>query len=86
MPVCIDDKKLRALELNSWQLLRLLQAQLPGVSCNEVSGISKCNGSLEKMFCCLYMNAAFLHNSWMSKDGSRWVCDTIYCVKHHTRF
>ncbi|KAF4350405.1 GPI ethanolamine phosphate transferase 2 isoform X1 [Cannabis sativa] len=75
-----DDQKLRALELNSWQLLRLLQAQLPGLSCegfpyhesiDKTSGISKCNGSLETKFCCLYTTAEFLHNSWMSKDVSR---------------
>ncbi|XP_015890563.3 GPI ethanolamine phosphate transferase 2 isoform X2 [Ziziphus jujuba] len=76
-----DDQQLRALELNSWQLLRLLEAQLPGLSCGsspydgliyeQGSRISKCNGSLEKVFCCLYMHAAFLHSSWMSKEVSR---------------
>ncbi|KAJ6420247.1 hypothetical protein OIU84_030207 [Salix udensis] len=31
-----DDKQLRVLELNSWQLLRLIQAQLPGLSCRNL--------------------------------------------------
>ncbi|KAF3439213.1 hypothetical protein FNV43_RR17488 [Rhamnella rubrinervis] len=77
-----DDQQLRALELNSWQLLRLLEAQLPGLSCGnspydgfifeQGSRTSKCSGSsIEKEFCCLYANAAFLHNSWMSKEVSR---------------
>ncbi|KAL5753336.1 hypothetical protein ACOSP7_023511 [Xanthoceras sorbifolium] len=72
-----DDHQLRALELNSWQLLRLLLAQLSGISCgnipcnsvgdSQMSGTSDCNGSIEKMLCCLYMNAAVLHSSWKSK-------------------
>ncbi|KAL5556550.1 hypothetical protein UlMin_038786 [Ulmus minor] len=75
-----DDQKLRALELNSWQLLRLLQAQLPGLSCenseysgsiDEGSRIINCNDSTEKLFCCSYMSATFHHHSWMSKDVSR---------------
>ncbi|KAJ6288276.1 hypothetical protein OIU76_024292 [Salix suchowensis] len=55
-----DDKQLRALELNSWQLLRLIQAQLPGLSCRNLpshngftdglaSTIVECSGSVEKM-------------------------------------
>uniref|UniRef100_A0A5B7BMG7 Putative Alkaline-phosphatase-like family protein n=1 Tax=Davidia involucrata TaxID=16924 RepID=A0A5B7BMG7_DAVIN len=76
-----DYQRLRALELNSWQLLRLLQTQLPGLSCgsfscdvfrdDQGSGISDCNGSVEEMFCCLYLNAAALHQSWKSKKVSR---------------
>ncbi|KAF7809356.1 GPI ethanolamine phosphate transferase 2 isoform X1 [Senna tora] len=76
-----DDKKLRALELNSWQLFRLLQAQLPGLSCKNFpcdahitdSGpeVSECNGSKEKMFCCLYLNAAILHDAWKTEVVSR---------------
>lgn len=92
-----DDQQLRALELNSWQLLRLLEAQLPGLSCGNLSydglvfeqgsRISKCSGSsIEKEFCCLYMNAAFLHNSWMSKEVSRCVCNTIYYINNDTKF
>ncbi|KAA8546732.1 hypothetical protein F0562_003161 [Nyssa sinensis] len=69
-----DYQWLRALELNSWQLLRLVQVQLPGLSCgsdDQGSGISKCDGSVEEMFCCLYLNAATLHQSWKSKKVSR---------------
>ncbi|KAJ6732747.1 PHOSPHATIDYLINOSITOL GLYCAN-RELATED [Salix koriyanagi] len=73
-----DDKQLRVLELNSWQLLRLIQAQLPGLSCRNLpshngftdglaSTIVECSGSMEKMLCCLYMNAVNLHSSWKSK-------------------
>ncbi|KAJ6915789.1 Kinesin-like protein KIN-14A [Populus alba x Populus x berolinensis] len=68
-----DDKQLRVLELNSWQLLRLIQAQLPGLSCRNLpshdgftdglaSTIVECSGSMEKMLCCLYMNAINLHS------------------------
>ncbi|KAK2656569.1 hypothetical protein Ddye_009621 [Dipteronia dyeriana] len=73
----LKDDQLRALELNSWQLLRLLQAQLSELSCGNIpcngvgdtqkSGTSDCNGSIEKMLCCLYVNAAVLHSSWKSK-------------------
>lgn len=76
-----DDQRLRTLELNSWQLLRLLQAQLPGLSCGSFSSdvirddqwpaITKCDGSDEGMFCCLFLNAAALHKSWKSKMVSR---------------
>lgn len=75
-----DDHRLRALELNSWQLLRLLQAHSSGLSCENIpcngfsdskmTGTTECNGSIEKMLCCLYMNAAVLHNSWKSKQVS----------------
>lgn len=77
-----DDKQLRVLELNSWQLLRLIQAQLPGLSCRNLpshdgftdglaSTTVECSGSMEKMLCCLYMNAINLHSSWKSKSLSR---------------
>ncbi|MED6174674.1 hypothetical protein PIB30_071274, partial [Stylosanthes scabra] len=80
-----DEQKLRALQLNSWQLFRLLQAQLPGLSCRNfpcdvfvsdgVSSIGECKGSDEKLFCCLYLNAATLHDAWKAKvangSGSR---------------
>ncbi|WJX61884.1 hypothetical protein P8452_46933 [Trifolium repens] len=72
-----DDQKLRALQLNSWQLFRLLQAQLPDLSCRNFpcdslitdSGptISECKGSKEKLFCCLYLNAAALHDAWRAE-------------------
>ncbi|WCJ31981.1 GPI ethanolamine phosphate transferase 2 [Euphorbia peplus] len=66
-------QRLRALELNSWQLLRLVEAQLPGLSCGSIpfdmgSGRGECNSSsIEREICCLYMNASNLHSSWKSK-------------------
>ncbi|KAK8472229.1 hypothetical protein PHAVU_002G147900 [Phaseolus vulgaris] len=76
-----DDQKLRALQLNSWQLFRLLQAQLPGLSCrnflcdtfitNSEPTISECKGREEKLFCCLYLNAATLHDAWKANVFSR---------------
>ncbi|XP_050205813.1 GPI ethanolamine phosphate transferase 2 [Mercurialis annua] len=77
-----DDQQLRALELNSWQLLRLLEAELPGLSCEFVpcdgfsygaSGTGDCSGSMENIFCCLYTKAANLHNFWKlkKKTGSK---------------
>ncbi|GAV59225.1 LOW QUALITY PROTEIN: Phosphodiest domain-containing protein, partial [Cephalotus follicularis] len=75
-----DDQQLRALELNSWQLLKLLQAQLPGLLCgnfscdrfnnSQGSSTSECSGRTEKMLCCLYTTAADLHNCWRSKKIS----------------
>ncbi|XP_020217261.1 GPI ethanolamine phosphate transferase 2 isoform X1 [Cajanus cajan] len=72
-----DDQKLRALQLNSWQLFRLLQTQLSSLSCrnfpcdafvtNSGPTISECKGSKEKLFCCLYLNAATLHDAWKAK-------------------
>ncbi|KAJ0098112.1 hypothetical protein Patl1_28313 [Pistacia atlantica] len=91
-----DDHRLRALELNSWQLLRLLQAHSSGLSCGNIpyngfsdgktTGTTACNGSTEKMFCCLYMNAAVLHNSWKSKqvsESDRWeVYSSTFAAYH----
>ncbi|XP_031376698.1 GPI ethanolamine phosphate transferase 2 isoform X2 [Punica granatum] len=68
-----QEQQLRAMELNSWQLLSLLQVQLPGMRCinfNKELVVSKCSGSVEKKFCCLYQNAAALHRSWVSKKMS----------------
>lgn len=67
------DQQLRLLELNSWQLLRLLEAQLPHLVCenflcdnfrNDGSERTRGYASLEETFCCLYMKAADLHRSW----------------------
>ncbi|XP_048128451.1 GPI ethanolamine phosphate transferase 2 isoform X3 [Rhodamnia argentea] len=72
-----DADKMRALELNSWQLLRLLHAQLSGLPCehelvedftgDRKSVVSECSGNIEQVFCCLYQNAAILHKSWKFK-------------------
>ncbi|XP_043711482.1 GPI ethanolamine phosphate transferase 2 [Telopea speciosissima] len=74
-----DDQWLRALELNSWQLLRLLQAQLSGLSqqsfpCNDSSyeqssEFTKCVGQVEQKFCHFFSKATVLHSSWKSKKG-----------------
>lgn len=82
-----DFEQLRALELNSWQLLRLMQAQLPSslfgsFSCNCFlegtcegfgSDISECSGDKEKQLICLFRNAAVLHGIWKSKKLTKFV-------------
>ncbi|GMH24143.1 hypothetical protein Nepgr_025986 [Nepenthes gracilis] len=84
-----DDQRLRALELNSWQLLKLLAAQLPDLSCLSLasddhddddrwSTISTCDGILKGKLCCLYSNAAVLHNLWRSKNILRFNSSDLY--------
>ncbi|KAK7832560.1 gpi ethanolamine phosphate transferase 2 [Quercus suber] len=63
-----------------YQLLRLLQAQLPGLSCenslcdgfsdDQGCRINKCSGNIENTICCLYLKATMLHSSWRLKDVS----------------
>ncbi|KAJ8619053.1 hypothetical protein MRB53_015239 [Persea americana] len=74
-----DGQLLRALELNSWQILRLLGAQLPGLLCGNSpcsrSGdgnleISKCDGSLGAKLCGLFSKAVAFHDSWKAKTSS----------------
>ncbi|XP_022739240.1 GPI ethanolamine phosphate transferase 2 isoform X2 [Durio zibethinus] len=75
-----EEQHLRALELNSWQLLGLLQAQLSGLPCrnfpcdafsdHQIAGTSECYHRTEDMLCCLYMEAAALYSSWKSKRGT----------------
>lgn len=86
-----DYEQLRALELNSWQLLRLMQEQIPsslfeGFSCNcFVDGtcegrrldISECSGDKEKQLICLFKNAAVLHGIWKSKK----LTESVICMK-----
>ncbi|KAL5714263.1 hypothetical protein ACHQM5_016248 [Ranunculus cassubicifolius] len=71
-----EDQQLRALELNSWQLLRLLRAQLPGLLCScgdynyaPSSESEKCKASIEHTLCCLFSKATALHSAWKSKEG-----------------
>ncbi|KAL2498930.1 Alkaline-phosphatase-like family protein [Abeliophyllum distichum] len=67
-----DEQQLRILELNSWQLLRLLQAQFPELECGRFSCESGSVGHDDaEMFCCLYLDAAALFESWKSKSSSR---------------
>ncbi|GJW22281.1 hypothetical protein Tco_0032903 [Tanacetum coccineum] len=56
-----DHQLLRLLELNSWQLLRLLQAQSTDSTC----------GSLKDTPSYLYLEAAARHASWKSKNDIR---------------
>lgn len=74
-----DEQRLRALELNSWQLLRLLKARLPNSKCI----ISLCNNEthnecLEReiggeqtdaRLCYLFRRAIFLHDSWRQQES-----------------
>ncbi|CAN8287760.1 unnamed protein product [Cochlearia groenlandica] len=68
-----DYEQLRALELNSWQLLQLLQAQMSSnlfgsFSCENIgSDFSECSGDIEKQLVCLFKNAAAFHGIWKSK-------------------
>ncbi|KAL2521817.1 Alkaline-phosphatase-like family protein [Forsythia ovata] len=67
-----DEQQLRILELNSWQLLRLLQAQFPELECGRFSCEPGSVGHDDaEMFCCLYLDAAALFESWKSKSSSR---------------
>ncbi|KAF3790065.1 GPI ethanolamine phosphate transferase 2 [Nymphaea thermarum] len=68
-----DEQKLRALELSSWQLLRLVQTHFPKLPCGghlcsesiqEDTG--DCDDSFEAKICCLFRKAAVLHRSWKS--------------------
>lgn len=82
------EQQLRLLELNSWQLLRLLEAQLPGLVCenflcdvfrDDGSGRTRGYNSVEETFCCLYLKAADLHRLWKSGEEKRWltVCNNL---------
>jgi ethanolaminephosphotransferase len=64
-----DDQKLRTLELNSWQILRLLQAQMPAFCLEDCInsegglGIVVHPESIEKEFCHLLSKAFVSHQS-----------------------
>ncbi|XP_077213618.1 alkaline-phosphatase-like family protein isoform X2 [Tasmannia lanceolata] len=82
-----DEQLLRAMELNSWQLLRLLQAQLPGVLCvdspcydsshEQGSKIRSCNGNIREKLCCLFSKAVVFHSSLKSKNGTHFISNNI---------
>ncbi|KAL7135495.1 hypothetical protein ABFS83_11G100800 [Erythranthe nasuta] len=74
-----DDQQLRLLELNSWQLLRLIQTHFSEFRCARFSCDSSNdkNGGAES-FCCSYLAAASLHRSWASKNSSRSVDEDGY--------
>ncbi|PIN16984.1 Glycosylphosphatidylinositol anchor synthesis protein [Handroanthus impetiginosus] len=66
------EKQLRILELNSWQLLRLLKTHFSDLRCETFSCESQSgkNDGAER-FCCSYLAASALHESWKSKKSSR---------------
>ncbi|CAI9111460.1 OLC1v1011684C3 [Oldenlandia corymbosa var. corymbosa] len=86
------DEQLRVMELNSWQLFKLLQAQSPNLECKHFkcdvqmddSGyrISQDYGSVEKMFCCLYLGAATAHESLKSPSTGRTEYDKTFLAYH----
>ena len=74
-----DGQLLRALELNSWQILRLLGAHLPGLLCGNPpcggSGdgnleINVCNGSIGEKLCCLFSKVVAFHDSWKDETST----------------
>ncbi|KAG1366597.1 putative GPI ethanolamine phosphate transferase 2 [Cocos nucifera] len=79
-----DEQKLRALELNAWQLLRLLQAHLPGLLCGDLSCVGdeqslQINGStamIKEKFCHLFSKAMAAHNLWQLRQASGFISDT----------
>lgn len=79
-----DMQQLRALQLNSWQLLRLLQKQVPGFPCGSFpcDGFSGDQGynsdDIMEKFCRLFLRAAVLHDSWISTELSRWAHDHLF--------
>ncbi|XP_020255889.1 GPI ethanolamine phosphate transferase 2 isoform X2 [Asparagus officinalis] len=74
-----DKQMLRALQLNSWQLLRLLQAHLPGFLCSnllyrisgktdsQVNGIT--NNTQERLYY-LFSKASAAHKLWEQQQQS----------------
>lgn len=66
------EQQLRILELNSWQLLRLLQTHSTKFKCERLScehESSKSDGA--ERFCCSYLAATELHESWKSENSLR---------------
>jgi ethanolamine phosphate transferase 2 subunit G len=64
-----DEQKLRALQLNSWQILRLLQAQRPAfcledcINSEDSLGTNVLTESTEKKLCHLLSKAFASHKS-----------------------
>ncbi|XP_026656332.2 GPI ethanolamine phosphate transferase 2 isoform X5 [Phoenix dactylifera] len=79
-----DEQKLRALELNAWQLLRLLQAHLPGLLCGDLRcggdgqslQINGSTGRIKEKFCHLFSKATAAHNMWQLRQGSSFTSNT----------
>ena len=76
MHLVSDNQKLRTLELNSWQILRLLQAQMPAFCLEDCInwegglGIVVHPESTEKKFCHLLSKAFVSHQSSRLHQGS----------------
>lgn len=75
-----DDEVLRLMQLNSWQLLRLLQMQLPQLefrsftcdSCQtDIESGTLRYGSTGEMFFCLYCDATSIHEAWKMEKITR---------------
>ena len=71
-----DDQKLRALELNTWQILRLLQEQRPDfcfedcVNSKNGFGVDKFPESIEEKLCHLLSKAFASHRSSLLHEDS----------------
>lgn len=76
MHLVSDDQKLRMLELNSWQILRLLQAQVPAfcledcINSEGSIGLDILHESIEKKLCHLLSKAFSSHQSSRLHRGS----------------
>ncbi|KAJ3676959.1 hypothetical protein LUZ60_002683 [Juncus effusus] len=80
-----DEQKLRSLELNSWQLFRLLQANLPGLCCEYLSSFSPnldfentySISNTKQKFCDLFSKAVSAHNSWRLQNTSDLISNNV---------
>ncbi|KAL3845136.1 hypothetical protein ACJIZ3_002539 [Penstemon smallii] len=63
-----DEQKLRILQMNSWQLMRLLQTHLTESGCGKSSCVSGSGKTGAERFCCLYLDATALHENY-SRSG-----------------
>ncbi|XP_074558962.1 uncharacterized protein LOC141814907 isoform X3 [Curcuma longa] len=73
-----DEQRLRALQLNSWQMLRLLQAHSPGLLCGNLTCIGGDIGllanqnvdSTKEKLGYLFSKATSAHNMWLLRQTS----------------
>ncbi|KAG9450826.1 hypothetical protein H6P81_010791 [Aristolochia fimbriata] len=84
-----DEQQLRAIELNSWQLVRLLLAELPHLFCGNSPSkdvvyeqalmTTRCNHSNEEKLYCFFLKAVASHEIWkhekLSSSTSSYVND-----------
>ncbi|URE16682.1 Type I phosphodiesterase / nucleotide pyrophosphatase [Musa troglodytarum] len=84
-----DEQRLRALQLNSWQFLRLLQAHLPNFLCGDATCISgednlqtdQSISSMKENLCYLYSRAISAHNAWLLHQISSLTnLSTCFCL------